>query len=744
MEKETVTGTVNDIIYYNADNGYTVLDVDLSGADLITAVGFTADIAEGQCVALTGSWTNHAEYGEQFKFDSYEIVMPSEEQDILRYLSSGVVYGVRGATAKKLVAEFGKDTLKIMLTNPEKMAQIKGISKNKAMKIGESFREIREMQTIVMYLQQYGINVNAAIKVYRQWGDRAVKTIKENPYILADNIDGITFAQSDKIAYGEGIAANSPMRIKSGIKHILTMAAYTSGHTYLPRQLLSEDASYKLKVESEDVDSVLAELIMSKDVQSDFIGGEPVYCLTQLYRAESYIASRLCLLASADDKALLGEQEAQKRIDSFEKITGYSIAPQQRAAVICALERQCMVLTGGPGTGKTTTINIIIKLLEEFDLKIVLAAPTGRAAKRMTQLSGMEAKTIHRLLGATGEDGTCKFTHNEENPISADVVILDEVSMLDVNLMYAFLKALKPGSRLIMSGDADQLPSVGPGNVLNDIIRSGIVPVIKLDTIFRQAEESLIVVNAHRINAGEMPELSSKTGDFFFMKRNTASSIVSTISSLCSQRLPGAYGIDPLTDIQVISPSKKGVCGSINLNHVLQNVLNPDDGLKNEYSYGKILFREGDKVMQKKNNYDIYYTRSVGESGTGIFNGDMGRIDEISVVDKLMVITFDEEKRVEYPFTQLDELDLAYAVTVHKSQGSEFPYVIMPAAQFPPLLMCRNLLYTAVTRARNMVILVGAQESVEYMTKNGSEKERYTGLCEKLVKQGENELESFN
>ena len=739
MEKETVTGTVNDIIYYNSDNGYTVFDLDVSGSDLITAVGFTADIAEGQCVSLTGNWTNHAEYGEQFKFEWYEIVMPSQEQDILRYLSSGIVYGVRAATAKKLVAEFGKDTLKIMLTNPEKMACIKGISKNKAVKIGESFREIQEMQTIVMYLQQYGISVNSAIKVYKHWGERSVKTIKENPYVLADNIDGITFAQSDKIAYGEGFSANNPMRIKSGIKYILSLAAYASGHTYLPRKLLCEDASYRLGVSEEDVDSVLSELIMSKDIQSEFVGDETVYCLTQLSRAESYIASRLFLMSSSDDNALLSEEQINKRIDSMESITGQKLAPEQRAAAVCALSEQCMILTGGPGTGKTTTINIIIKLLEEFDLKIVLAAPTGRAAKRMTQLSGMEAKTIHRLLGASGEDGACKFTHNEENPISADVVILDEVSMLDVNLMYAFLKALKPGARLIMSGDADQLPSVGPGNVLNDIIKSETISVIKLDTIFRQAEESLIVVNAHRINAGELPELDSKDGDFFFMNRSKAGDIVKTISALCSKRLPEAYGIDAFSDIQVISPSKKGLCGSINLNHVLQEALNPDDGLKNEYSYGKTLFREGDKVMQRKNNYDIYYTRKLGESGTGIFNGDMGRIDEISIVDKMMIITFDEEKRVEYPFTQLDELDLAYAITVHKSQGSEFPYVIMPAAQFPPMLMCRNLLYTAVTRAKNTVILVGAREPIEYMTKNGSEKERYTSLCEKLLKQ-HNEL----
>lgn len=737
MEKETVTGTVNDIIYYNDDNGYTVLDLDVNGNELITAVGFTADVSEGQCISLSGVWTNHADYGEQFKFDCYEVIMPSEEQDILRYLSSGVIYGVRGATAKKLVAEFGKDTLKIMLTNPEKMACIKGISKNKAIKIGEAFREIQEMQSIVMYLQQYGINVNCAIKVYKRWGANAVESVKQNPYILADNIEGITFAQSDKIAYGEGFAANSPMRIKSGIKYILSLAAYTSGHTYLPKELLCEDAEYRLGISAQDVENVLSELVMSKDVQSDFVNSQTVYYLTPLLRAENYIASRLCLLASSDENALLSNEEILNRLDSMEKITGITLAPQQRAAACDALSKQCMVLTGGPGTGKTTTINIIIKLFEEFDLKIVLAAPTGRAAKRMTQLSGREAKTIHRLLGATGEDGAAKFTHNEENPISADVVILDEVSMLDVNLMYAFLKALKPGARLIMSGDSDQLPSVGPGNVLNDVINSGAVPVTKLETIFRQAEQSLIVVNAHRINSGTMPELDSKTADFFFMKRNTASEIVKTITSLCSSRLPKAYGIDPFSDIQVISPSKKGVCGTVNLNHVLQNALNPDDGLKNEYTYGKITFREGDKVMQKKNNYDVYYTVKVGESGCGIFNGDMGRIEEISVVDKLMVIIFDEEKRVEYPFTQLDELELAYAVTVHKSQGSEFPYVIMPAAQFPPLLMCRNLLYTAVTRAKSMVVLVGASEPIEYMTLNGSEKERYTGLCEKLTEQKE-------
>jgi len=733
MDTVNQTGIVTDIVYYNSDNGYTVFEFESDEAkDIITAVGYTVELKEGEHISVTGKWIVHPQYGEQLKVESYETLMPSEEEDILRYLSSGVVYGVRAATAKNLVNAFGKDTLNIMLTNPEKMACVKGISVKRAYKIHESFKEIQAMQSIVMFLQQYSISANMGMKVYKEFGPDAVDIIKKNPYVISDTIDGIKFSSADKIAHGEGFPHNSPLRIKSGVKYILLQAAYNSGHTYLPKSLLVEDVAYKLGVAEEEVENILSELIISNDIYIDKINNETVYFLTIHHKAEMYVSDRLSIMASSENE-LLSEREIEKRIESMEKIIGISYAQEQKNAVRAALGYKCMILTGGPGTGKTTTINTIIKLLDEFELKISLAAPTGRAAKRMTQLTGIEAKTIHRLLGATGEENGRKFTYNEDNPIGADVIILDEVSMIDINLMYSFLKAVKPGTRLIMSGDADQLPSVGPGNVLNDLIKSGAIPVIKLDKIFRQAEKSLIVVNAHNINKGILPELKDKENDFFFIPKNNTNDVLSTIVQLCKTRLPAAYNVNPYTDIQVLSPSKKGICGTINLNRVLQSQLNPPDILKNEYSYGKTVFRVGDKVMQIKNNYDLYYTRDIGESGVGIFNGEMGIIEEISVTDKFMTILFDEEKRVEYLFSQLDELDLAYAVTVHKSQGSEFPFLVMPVTQFPPMLMCRNLFYTAVTRAKNMVVLVGNEQAVEQMTYNNRENERFTGLCEKIV-----------
>lgn len=734
MEKITLTGVVAEIVYYNDENGYTVLEITGDDNDEFTATGYTANLSEGEQVALNGRWTVHPDYGEQFKFEYYKTLLPTKVQDILRYLSSGVVYGVRAATAKKLVQAFGEDTLNVMMTDCGRLAEIKGISAKKAEKIGDSFREIQAMQSIVMFLQQYNVGANSAIKIYKIFGSEAVEKIKANPYVLTDSIDGIKFSVADTIAFGEGFEATSPTRIKAGLKYLLMQAAFSGGHVYLPKSLMVEHGAYFLNVEEEEVESVLTDLVMSKDFYIEKINDENVYYLSSLYKAESYIASRLYSMANTEQEEFISCEDTQRRIRSFEMISGMTFADEQKNAAVTAMSNcGCMVLTGGPGTGKTTTINTILKLYDEFELKVVLAAPTGRAAKRMSQLTGLEAKTIHRLLGASGEEGGGRFSFDENNPVNADVIILDEVSMIDTYLMYALVKAIRPGTRLIMSGDADQLPSVGPGNVLNDIINSGTVPVIKLNKIFRQAEESLIVVNAHAINRGELPELGCKTKDFFFLPRNSSDGIVSTIVDLCSKRLPATYGIDSFSDIQVVSPSKKGICGSVNLNSVLQATLNPPSVTKAEYAYGKTVFRVGDRVMQTKNNYDLYYTRDLGDSGVGIFNGDMGIVSEISVIDKYMVIMFDEDKRCEYPFNQLDELDLAYAITVHKSQGSEFPYVIMPVTQFPAMLMCRNLFYTAVTRAKTMVILVGNSSAVEYMTVNHSQKDRYTGLCHKLL-----------
>ncbi len=730
----TVTGTIEEIIYSNPDNGYTVCGVDGNEEGLFTATGYMPFVSEGESVALSGNWVTHPDYGEQFKAEYCETVMPSDEESIIKYLGSGIVPGIREATAKKLVEHFGRDVLNIMLTEPERLSEIKGISEEKAKKIGASFSELQSMQSIVMFLQQYGVSSNMAVKVHNALGANAVNLIKQNPYVLSDMVDGISFKTADTIAFNMGMPKNSVTRIRAGIKHILRTAAYTNGHVYLPRPLLCEHAVYTLKVEENEVDAAVSELIASKDIFPDRVDGGDVYYLYEYYEAEYYIAGRLTAMAQNTQKFTMTEEKAEKAIDALEEETELHLAPMQRNAVVTALSAGCMALTGGPGTGKTTTINTIIKLLEDMKLSIALAAPTGRAAKRMSQVTGCEAKTIHRMLGVQrSSEGYNIFTHNEENPLSADVIILDEVSMIDISLMSSFLKAVKRGARVIFSGDADQLPSVGPGNIIYDIISSGTIPVIQLNKIFRQAEESLIIVNAHKINHGEMPDLSVRSSDFFFLKRSTPQESAFTVMDLFKNRLPKSYGVNPMTSIQVLSPTKKGLAGTVALNKLLQSHINPYDEMRPQHVYGNIIFRVGDKVMQTRNNYDIPYSREDGEDGTGIFNGDMGIIENISERDKYLTVIFDEDKRVEYPFGSLDELDLAYAITVHKSQGSEFPIVIMPVCSFAPMLMSRNLFYTAVTRARDMVVLVGSEKTVRNMTYNNQFHQRFTGLREKLV-----------
>lgn len=737
MISVTVCGIIEEIIYKNEDNGYTVCFIESEAEGGFVAVGYMASVSVGEKVSLTGSWVDHPEYGEQFKLEYYEVLLPTEEENILKYLSSGIVSGIRAATAKKLVDRFGKETLNIMLQEPLRLAEVKGISKEKANKIGENFYKVQSVQNIVMFLQRYNISANMAIKINKILGDRAVERIKENPYVLADNVDGITFKSADMIAKEQGFSANSIFRLRCGIKYILKSEGYVGGHTYIPEELLKEYAVARLGVSLEEIENALVDLTLAKELFTDNIEGQKVYYLASFYTAEKYIAGRIKSLVDAKRAGYLAAWQIEERLEEIEKRDGISLDEEQKKAVFEALgECGCLVLTGGPGTGKTTTINIILELMGDLNVKVALAAPTGRAAKRMSQVTGKEAKTVHRLLEAVGLAEETVFNRDEQNPINADVVILDEVSMIDTILMYSFLKALRPGAKLILAGDADQLPSVGAGNVLNDIIISERVVVVRLKKIFRQAEQSLIIVNAHRINRGEYPEITNKENDFFFMKRSTTKSIVETIAELYKSRLPKAYNIDPFSSIQVLSPAKKGVAGSINLNSVLQNAVNPPDITKAEYAYGSKVFRVGDKVMQTKNNYDMFYTRPNGDDGMGIFNGDMGIIENIYSTDKVMVIVFDDDKTVEYPFSNLDELDLAYAVTVHKSQGNEFPVVIMPVCGFPPMLMCRNLFYTAVTRAKDMVVLVGNEEAIKYMTDNNRENSRYTGLCSKLRDNG--------
>lgn len=726
-----VSGRVDEIIFSNDENGYTVCEIESLLDGYLTATGYMPCINEGDNVKLTGEWVTHPDYGEQFKVLSYETVLPSDEDSIYKYLATGIVKGVRDATAKKLVKAFGEDTFDIMLNEPERMAEISGISKKKAIEIGEAFAKLQAVQGLVMFLQQYGVSANIAMKVHKILGYNAVEIIKKNPFVLADKVDGISFKTADNIAYIMGVPKNSIERIRAGIKYILNSAAHLSGHTYLPKNVLVEDASYNLNIEADEVENAISSLMLEHDLYTDIIDGEEVCYLSFYISAEEYISRRLASLSVTEQKFGMNDDEAEEYIKELETEQNVELAYEQRNAVFTALKSSCIVLTGGPGTGKTTTINTIIHLMKSLKLSVALAAPTGRAAKRMSEVTGCEAKTIHRLLGVIPENENM-FTHNEQNPLSADVIILDEVSMVDVNLMYSFLRAVKSGARVILSGDADQLPSVGAGNVLRDIIASEIIPVIRLEHIFRQAEESLIIVNAHKINKGEMPEIDAKNKDFFFLKRGSVEEVAATITDLYKNRLPTSYLVNPISAIQVLSPTKRGTVGTVQLNKYLQHAINPPGILKTEYTYGQTVFRVGDKVMQTKNNYDITWTRENGEVGTGIFNGDMGIISEISTKNKMMTIIFDDDKEVEYMFSYLDELDLAYAVTVHKSQGSEFPIVIIPTCTFAPALMCKNLLYTAVTRAKKMVILVGSSDSIIRMVSGNNMKKRYTGLEEKL------------
>lgn len=730
----TIGGSVFEIIYQNSENGYTVCEIDSPSDGLFTATGYMPYLSVNENISVTGTWTMHPDYGEQLRVTYYETIMPTDEQSIIDYLSSGVISGIREATAKKIVERFGTDTLDIMLTDPMRLSEIKGISAAKAEKIGKSYLELQSMQNIIMFLQQYDISTNLAVKVHQALGSDAVQKIKENPYILSDMVDGITFKTADNIAHLRGLPKNSPMRIQACLKYILNNAAYAYGHTYLPKSVLIKDAAAHLAVSAEEIQNGITALDLKGDISCTPAENDEACYLAAFYQAEVYTARRLASLAVTEPSHTLTDAEIDEIISDIEKRDGIELDKEQKNAVYAAVNHGCTVITGGPGTGKTTTINTIIEALGAMHLSVALAAPTGRAAKRMSQVTGLEAKTIHRLLCMQpgGDETIARFSYNENNTLPFDVIILDEVSMVDLLLMQSFLKAVKRGAKVIFSGDSDQLPSVGAGNVLKDIIDSDLIPVIHLTHIFRQAQESLIVMNAHKINCGEMPDLSAHNKDFFFLSRSSSDVAAATIIDLYRNRLPRSYGFNPLTSIQVLSPSKKGDAGSVRLNHELQKSLNPPDMLKQEYAYGKTIFRVGDKVMQIKNNYDIIWTRPGGENGSGIFNGDMGIIDSISVKDRSMTIIFDDDKETEYSFNDLDCLDLAYAITVHKSQGSEFPVVIIPVCHFAPMLMCRNLLYTAVTRAKNMVILVGMQSACAAMVRNNDEKKRFTGLCTKL------------
>jgi len=723
---------VEEIIFSNEINGYTVCDV-LHGNNLVTAVGYMPFINVGETLKLTGKWVTHPEYGEQFKVEMYEKILPCTIDAIQKYLSSGVIKGIGPATAAKIVGRFGEDTLNIIQFNSSILAEIKGISLEKAIAIGQTFEEQRGLRTVIMFLQEYGLSPVYSTRIYRAFGDRTIDEIRENPYKLADEVFGIGFKTADRIARSMGIDPSSKFRICSGIKYVLAQAA-ANGHTYIPDTNLKDYTSRLLEVNIEDISDALVSLLLDKSVYVQKESDHNRVYLSSFYMAESGVCRKFAELSTVDFNGDLSD--FGDRLGDVQREEGIVLADRQKTAVREALVNGVLVITGGPGTGKTTIIKTIIKLLCREGYEVALAAPTGRAAKRMTEATGFEAKTIHRLLeiGYTGEETSLVFQRTETNPVEADVVIIDEVSMVDILIMNHLLKAIPPGTRLILVGDADQLPSVGPGNVLKDIINSGMIKTVRLNEIFRQAEESMIIVNAHRINRGEFPCLNAKDKDFFFMHRNSGEDIVKTILELCRKRLPDTYGYDPMRHIQVLTPMRKGITGVTNLNLELQKVLNAENNHKCEKPYHEFIFREGDRVMQIKNNYNLKWERA-GDSyidGMGVFNGDTGIIQKIDTEEQRLTVLFEDEKLVEYDFSILEEIEPAFAITIHKSQGSEFPVVILPLFSGPPVLMTRNLLYTAVTRAKNLVILVGSERVLTEMIGNERETLRYSGLEDKL------------
>jgi exodeoxyribonuclease V alpha subunit len=683
----SVEGIVESIIYRNDSNGYTVCDIDCD-EKLVTAVGYMPFVNEGETVRAFGIWTSHPEYGLQFKVEGYEKIMPRTVENIEKYLASGVIKGIGPVTAKKIVEKFGEDSLNIIQYNPERLAEIKGIGIARAREIGAIFEEQRELTNVVLFLQKYGISPSYAARIYKVFGKSSIEIIKSNPYRLSDEVFGIGFKTADRIAMSLGIDPSSRYRICSGIKYILSKAA-AAGHTYLPWDVLREHAAGMLGCDMDSFEDAVVSLRLDRAVNMETgDDGDRVY-LTPFHVAETNVCRRLRMLVEGFYENLAGD--ADKALELMERYENIKLAKLQKEAIKEALSNGVLVITGGPGTGKTTIIKAIISILTQSGKKVLLAAPTGRAAKRMQEAAGYEAKTIHRLLEVTymGENEEQYFQRNENNPLDADAIIIDEMSMVDILLFNHFLKAVAPGTRLVLVGDVDQLPSVGPGNVLKDVIASQSVKTVRLTEIFRQSEESGIIVSAHMINRGETPEISNNHKDFFIIRKTGANEILDSIIDLCCRRLPEKYGYDPVRHIQVLAPMKKGIVGVENLNIELQKVLNPGKPGKKEKTSGGFTFRCGDRVMQIRNNYRLWWRRQTDmefEEGEGVFNGDTGMITDIDDDLRVVTVCFDDERVAEYDYLNLDEIEPAYALTIHKSQGSEFPVVIIPLYAGPLFL----------------------------------------------------------
>ncbi len=730
---EEKKGTISEIIYHNKENAYTIAVVD-GDEEQYTAVG-TLPLAErGRAFLFRGSWKVHPTYGEQFAFSSYEEEMPETTEGIEGFLASGVLKGIGKKTASAIVAKFGKDTFRIIEESPGRLTEVEGIGDVKAASICEAFRAHREFAEVSLYLQQFGITANYAMKLYTVYGKDTISAVEENPYRLVDDIFGIGFKKADQIAGKMGVAADAESRVRSGITYAL-WSFVGEGHTFFPQKLFCEKTAELLGgIGTEQVYDTLVQMAFEGDVHIENLEGRPVVFLMPYYLAEQNVCKCLMALSQAALKPVSGEVEALIRVT--ERETGILLSENQKDAVEITLRTGVCVVTGGPGTGKTTIINTIMRIFEHSGLKTAIAAPTGRAAKRITETSGYPASTIHRLLEYyyCEGDNSMRFGKTAEDPLTYDAVIIDEASMIDILLMNGLVSAIVPGTRLIIVGDADQLPSVGAGNVLRDIIDSEVIQAVKLNEIFRQAKESLIVVNAHRINHGEYPDFNEKDKDFFLLRRNGEQEMLSTIKELCATRLPKFYAdCEPIKDMQVLTPVRKGRIGSINLNKELQRILNPPGEGIPEKKFGDRIFRVGDKVMQIRNNYQLEWKRPDDfTSGEGVFNGDVGFVREIDEEFGELIVVYEDNKFVRYEFAQLDEVELAYAITVHKSQGSEFPIVIMPVSWFPPMLATRNLLYTAVTRAKRGVVLVGSENKMKAMVDNNQITLRYSGLAARL------------
>ena len=721
--EEILTGVVEDVIFQNESNGYTVIDISVNN-ELITAVGILPGVTAGETLNLTGSFTMHQSFGRQFKITGFTRAMPETTEQIYKYLASGVIRGIGPKKAMAIVEKFGGDTLEIIEKSPLRLAAIKGISQEQAKSIGEEFNRQYAMRTVILGLEKYGFTPTECIKIFKKLGVNSVEKVEENPYILCGLGIGITFEKAESVESKLPKAPPSDYRICEGILHVVRHNSTSRGHTCLPREKLLKPCADLLNVTEDTVDIAIDTLVNTARLKCFPINNTDFIFLPSSYQAEFKIAQRMNVIANFTPTAT---HNLAEWIERFEKLNSIEYEDLQRMAIATAAKKGLLILTGGPGTGKTTTIKGIIHIFEKMNLNVSLAAPTGRAAKRMTEVTGLEAKTIHRLLEVEwDEDDKARFRRNAQNPLDCNALILDELSMIDIHLFKSLLEALPLGCRLILVGDSDQLPPVGAGNVLQDLIISDTLPVVCLSQVFRQALESKIITNAHKIVSGEMPDLTNDGKDFFHMERQTPSLTAKTVVELCAERLPKAYKWNPLEDIQVICPSKKGEVGTQNLNRLLQAALNPEDKGKTQITVSGQVFRESDKVMQVKNNYNIEW-QDGAEKGTGIFNGDIGILEKIDLKTGCVTVNFDG-KRAVIPGENLGDIELAYAVTVHKSQGCEFNAVILPLIGLVPNLAYRNLLYTAVTRAKNMLITVGSANQIEAMTYNDRKSKRYSAL----------------